>query len=202
MYSFTSRVRFSECDKTLKLSISALINYFQDTSTFQCEELGIGFSYLKEKKAAWVLSYWHIEIHRMPKLGEEIELQTWPYEFKGFMASRNFVMKGVDGEILANANTLWSYIDTEKKRLKKIDQHQIEIYKMSKPFEMPEIQRKIAIPKDAVAYNSFEVVRYLLDSNEHVNNEKYISIASMYLPEEVEIKNIRTEYKMPAVLGD
>ena len=41
-YEFTSRIRYSETDTNGNLSLEALMNYFQDASTFQSEELGVG----------------------------------------------------------------------------------------------------------------------------------------------------------------
>ena len=35
MYSFDSRVRYSEVDEDRKLSLTGVINYMQDCSTFQ-----------------------------------------------------------------------------------------------------------------------------------------------------------------------
>ena len=55
MYTFDSRIRYSEIDADGKLSMAALINYFQDCSTFQSEELGVGIEYLAKRHLAWVL---------------------------------------------------------------------------------------------------------------------------------------------------
>ena len=42
MYTFDSRVRYSETDVNGTLSVTAAVNYFQDCSTFQSEDLGVG----------------------------------------------------------------------------------------------------------------------------------------------------------------
>ena len=39
MYYFTSKVRYSETDEMGKLTLQAILDYFQDVSTFQSEEL-------------------------------------------------------------------------------------------------------------------------------------------------------------------
>ena len=54
MYEFDSRVRYSEVDHHGTMTVPALINYFQDCSTFQSEDLGIGTTELKEEKRAWL----------------------------------------------------------------------------------------------------------------------------------------------------
>ena len=51
MYEFDSRVRYSEVDHHGTMTVPALINYFQDCSTFQSEDLGIGTTVLKESPA-------------------------------------------------------------------------------------------------------------------------------------------------------
>ena len=42
MYTFDSRIRYSETDSEGKLTMASIINYFQDCSTFQSEDLGLG----------------------------------------------------------------------------------------------------------------------------------------------------------------
>ena len=77
MYEFKSRVRYSEIDHRGTMTLPALINYFQDSSTFHSEEAGLGMEHLKAEKKAWVLSYWQVIVERYPKLGEEITVGTW-----------------------------------------------------------------------------------------------------------------------------
>ena len=48
MYEFNSRVRYSEIDHHGTLTLPALINYFQDCSTFQSELLNNGVERLEE----------------------------------------------------------------------------------------------------------------------------------------------------------
>ena len=45
MYTFESRIRYSETDSEGKLTMASLINYFQDCSTFQSEDHGLGLDY-------------------------------------------------------------------------------------------------------------------------------------------------------------
>ena len=85
MYEFDSRVRYSEVDHHGTMTVPALINYFQDCSTFQSEDLGIGTTVLKEEKRAWLLSYWQVILNRKPELGEKITIGTFATEFKGIV---------------------------------------------------------------------------------------------------------------------
>ena len=47
MYEYDKRIGFSECGTDRRLTITALIDAFQDCSTFQSEDSGVGFDVLK-----------------------------------------------------------------------------------------------------------------------------------------------------------
>ena len=112
-YSFSGRVRYSEIGENGLLTLPGVLNYFQDCSTFQSEEVGLGMEVLKEWKRFWVLSAWQVIVDRYPYLGEEITTSTWAYGFRSFLGMRNFCMETKGGERLAYANTYWTYINAE-----------------------------------------------------------------------------------------
>ena len=101
MYHFDSRVRYSETDENGRLSLTGVLNYLQDCSTFQSEDLGIGIRYLTAHDRAWWVTSWQIAIDRYPVLGERIVISTWPYEFKGIYGYRNFAIQDPDGAYAA-----------------------------------------------------------------------------------------------------
>ena len=97
-YEFEGKVRYSEIDHRATMTLPALINYFQDCSTFQSEEVGLGMEVLREWKRFWVLSAWQVIVDRYPYLGEEITTSTWAYGFRSFLGMRNFCMETKGGE--------------------------------------------------------------------------------------------------------
>ena len=76
-YSFSGRVRYSEIGENGLLTLPGILNYFQDCSTFQSEEVGLGIDILKEWKRIWVLSAWQVVVDRYPYMGERIKTSTW-----------------------------------------------------------------------------------------------------------------------------
>ena len=137
MYEFDSRVRYSEVDHHGTMTVPALINYFQDCSTFQSEQLGYGMDVLKKEKKAWVLAYWQVIVKRYPKLCERITVGTFASGFKGMFGNRNFYMKDESGEQIACANSIWGYMDVEKGKPVRVDKEQAEAYGIDEPLEMP-----------------------------------------------------------------
>lgn len=202
MYSFTGRIRFSECDSERRLSIPSLINYFQDCSTQQSEDLGVGFAHMDEVGCIWVLASWQVEICRLPRVGEWVEAGTLPYEFKGFLGLRNFFLKGKDGEPLAIANSQWTLLSTENMKPMRPTEKMLACYPIEPRLEMEYAGRKIGVPQELEKMEPIQVVRTHLDSNNHVNNGQFISMACAYIPEGRVIRGFRAEYKMQAHLGD
>ncbi len=201
-YYFDSRIRYSELDENLRLPLHSLINYFQDCSTFQSEDLGIGVEYLKEKGKLWVLTSWQISVWRYPSLGEEIRTGTWACGFHGFTGMRNFVMETKAGEPLAAAYSEWAYMDLAAGRPVRADEDEMERYGIEDPMEMEYAGRKIPVPEEQRFLEPVTVHAHHLDSNHHVNNGQYVAIAAEYLPGEFQVRRLRAEYKRQARLGD
>ena len=202
MYTFDSRVRYSEIDHTGNMTLPALINYFQDCSTFQSEDIGLGTEVLKAKKKAWILSYWQIVIERLPALGERITAGTFATEFKGLYGNRNFVLDDARGNRLAYANSVWVFMDMEKGRPARPEPEDVLPYGSEPALEMEYEDRKIRLPENLEEKPSFPVRKYHIDTNEHVNNCQYVQMAMDYLPENFKIHQMRAEYKQQARLND
>lgn len=200
MYQFQSKIRYSQLDSQGSLSLPALLDYFQDCSIFQSEELGVGVDYLKERELIWALSSWQIVVKRYPRLCENVTIGTAPYGFKGFIGFRNFGMLDEKGEEIAVANSVWSLIHTSGKPAKPMPE-MLEKYTLSPRREMEYADRKIRFEGEGIPESPINVMAHHLDTNLHVNNGQYVRIAMDYLPEEFSIGQLRAEYKMQAVLG-
>lgn len=202
MYSFQSRVRYSEIGPNKKLDLAGIINYFQDCSTFHSEDIGLGFEFLEDKNLAWIITNWHIDVKRFPSLNEKIIISTWPYAFKTMLGYRNFKMETEDGELLAVADSLWVLMDIAKMRPARVNTEDFKKYIIEERYPMEETPRKIAVPADGIIYDAFSITKSNLDTNNHVNNGQYIKMAADYLPEDFEIKEMRAEYRKSALLYD
>ena len=202
MYTFDSRIRYSEVDSEGKLTMAALINYFQDCSTFQSEDLDLGVRYLRETHLVWVLCFWQIVVERYPELGEKVTIGTQPYDMKGFLGYRNFAMLDEQGNYIAKANTLWSLLNTETGKPTAVPDIMAERYTRAPRLEMDYSSRKITIPANGVEQEALTVKKHHLDTNHHVNNQQFLDIAMNYLPEGFSIGQVRAEYKKQAFLHD
>lgn len=202
MYTFDGRIRFSEVDSEGKLTLSALINYFQDCSTFQSEDLGIGVDYLKEQHRVWVLSSWQIVVEKYPKLCEKVITGTKPYEFKGFFGYRNFSMTDMEGGYYAKAASLWTLLDTDTWKPAMPPQIMYDKYAIEDRLDMEYAPRKIAVPANGTQCEPIVVKKHNIDTNNHVNNGQYVDMAQELLPKNFVVRQMRAEYKKQAFLDD
>ena len=202
MYTFQSRIRYSEIGTDGDLTLESLLDYFQDCSIFHSEELGLGVDYLSEKNLAWVLSSWQIVVERYPHLCENVVIGTAPYEFKSFVGYRNFWMDTEDGERIACANSIWSLMDLKKMAPAKPPIEMVEGYTLSERLQMDYAPRRITVPAEGKLQDQIEVRAHHLDTNGHVNNGQYVRMAMEYIPEDFRIRQLRAEYKKQAVLND
>lgn len=202
MYSYNCKVRYSETGGGKKASIATLANYFQDCAIFQSEAVGRGLDYLSEHERAWFLVSWQIEVLRYPNLGENIQVRTWPYDFKATLGFRNIDILDDNGEQIVRAASIWSYVDTANLRPVKIDDDVSSAYPIEPAIDMVYHPRKIKLYSQHERVDTRKVMSYQIDSNNHMNNEAYIALAQEYVEDISKIKALRAEYRMQYVKDD
>ena len=203
MYSFTSRVRFSEVDCDQQMTLHAILNYFQDCSIFHSAHVHLSIDELTEMGCAWVLTSWQVIVERYPKLGEEILISTWPYGFKGFYGYRNFTIRDSDGTVCAYANTIWTFLDMKTMHPMKVQEWLGDAYGLDEQYPMECAPRKVKVPKEKLVKAApVPVVSSHTDVYRHMNNAVYVQLAQELLPEGTAFRQMRAEYRTAAVAGD
>ena len=216
MYSFDTRVRYSELAEDKKASIVSIINYFQDCCTFEAEDGGVGLRWLKEHGTAWMLTGWQVHVIRRPRYCEDIRVTTWACDFRYSFGKRSFTITDMEGNLLVWALSDWAYVNIETGSFEKhVPEKELEVYGMDVPiserFEEfkiegnPEdviIKGKIRIPEDMEALPSLCVTPANLDTNHHVNNVEYVALAKSVISDEIDTRLLRTEIKRQSKLGD
>ena len=205
MYSFDTRVRFSEIQEDKKMSLVAMINCFQDCCTYEAEDGGVGLDWFDTHHCTWMLVNWQIKIKKYPVFCQNIKVTTWACGFRAFIGKRNFTIEDKDtGELLVYAYSEWAYVNTEKNRPERnVPEKELKVYGMKEPLDMEFDTGKIELPQDTgTRLNPITVTRTDIDTNHHVNNGKYIELAMSVLPDDIKISGFRAEYKKQSVLGD
>ena len=202
VFEYTDTIRYSKVDGELKLSVPALIDYFQDAAISQSEELGVGTKVLNARSFAWFLISWDVRIRRMPELNERIVVGTYPYHFRGMLGNRAVYMRTADGEMLAEADARWALMDTSRMRMAKIPEDILARYELGDGPLFESRGRKIEVPEGGASYEPVPVQEYMLDNNGHVNNGQFVHLAMSYAPKGAKVAELRVEYKKQARPGE
>lgn len=202
----TQRIRSYEVDKNNRLTLEKLVNYAQDIAMAQGESLGVGQAHLEEKKLAWVIVKFDIQLERYPVYNEEIRVETQPVGFHKLTADRKFWFVDSGNNSLGTIASQWVMLDLDRGRMKPIP----EFYSKSYGFDPLDNEKvsyeRIHLP-DSWDLESEEVVKYSdLDFNNHVNNGRYLRWITDLVPaafmDEHEAKRLQVSYKKEARMGD
>ncbi|AZV58900.1 acyl-ACP thioesterase domain-containing protein [Clostridium sp. AWRP] len=199
-------VQYYEIDFRKKLLVTSLMNYFEDVSTKQSEDIGGGLDYLKQTGVAWVLYKWDIHINRHPNYGEKIAVQTKAYSFRKFYGYRTFKVLDDKGNVIASANSIWLLIDKEKRKVIRITEDMYKMYGVAENDIKRLIIKKIKLPEQFDIEKSFDVRYSDIDTNRHVNNVKYVDWIVETIPLDIvlnfNIKNLNITYEKEALYGE
>lgn len=205
MYSFESRIRYSECDETGSLSIRGMIDYLQDCSTFHAIELGLGPEHMRRNHYSWLVAAWQIEIEGLPALGETITTGTWCPGLRRSQAVRCFTITSSSSTVLVRADSLWFVFDTQKGMPIRVPPSQLAYVSGEPRIDLPPTRRRAQVEGPFVELAPIVVSERLLDTNRHVNNANYIQMAldgaahadGYHIPH-----RIYAQYRSMALLGD
>ena len=185
MYTFKTNVRYSEFDSNGNVRPEAIVNLLQDCTTFHSESLGATGEFCKAHNKVWVLNAWQIEIKGEFKLGDEITVATWPYDFSGAFGLRNLVIQNKDGQNIVEANAVWVFADIETGRPVKLTEEFTKFYTVEEKLDMDYVDRKVAL--SAVPPLLFNILFHAVLSSDVICDavsdacaEKNVSILSIF----------------------
>lgn len=161
-----------ECDRGEKIKIISIFHLLQDMADAHAEKLNVGYTFYKQNHLAWIGRAYHIKIFSLPKIFDKITLETWPCARTALIATREFFIKDMKGNILIAASSQWAMIDTIKMRPIKFDNYNLTYdvlperaleteFTKIQTLQKTDFEKKIQIREDDI------------DSNGHVNNCVY-----------------------------
>lgn len=173
----TYEIMFRDIDEDYNCRLTSIMDFLGDIALVHGEDGGIDFIEENKNGIAQVYLDCKVKINRYPKYREKINLSTYVESMQKFYATRKYIAKDSNGEIVFEAIALAVTIDMKKRRLTRIPERYYEIYGVEKKaFAKPErlnIEEVNHIAKEKV----FKIRDTDRDSNRHVNNVRYIEWA-------------------------
>jgi acyl-ACP thioesterase len=180
----TFRVRSYEVDAFGALAVPALAGYLQEVAGHHADALGVGLDLLRREGLTWVLSRARIELEAPLRLGDALEIATWPSGLERLAARREFeVRRG--GDIVARATSAWFVLDLASRRPVRPERaldprlprtpgvHVVDLA----DGKLPELRHWDIQKRFHVRYEDIDV-------NEHVTNTSYLTWALEAVPRE------------------
>jgi medium-chain acyl-[acyl-carrier-protein] hydrolase len=180
----TFRVHGYELDFQGKIQPIVLLNYLQEVASEHAAKLGFSVISLREKNLTWVLSRYHVQIHRYPGYGENIYIKTWPSAAQGLFALRDFEMLDEKENKILAATSSWIMLDYQKKRPIQLDAFLPNFPTYGKRALVDKFLSLPTVEKPIFEF-SFQVRMSDLDLNQHVNHTSYIHWAIETAPEDI-----------------
>jgi medium-chain acyl-[acyl-carrier-protein] hydrolase len=205
VYQEKKRVACYESDSTEKMLPTTAMNYFQEASTNQGNQLGLGGDYLKANNLAWFLVKYVIRFNDYPRYQDEVTVTTRATGMDKFCATRRFTIEDANGAERVIADTQWLLINRDTEKMERIDEHsEMDAYAC---FEKGQpIFKKIGRINQIGLEKSFSVRFLDIDFNKHVNHVKYLAWAIEVLPLEVvktkQLSEAKMVYKAQCFYGD
>lgn len=180
---------------------SRLLRVMQDIAGDDADRRGGGMDALAEKNCAWVLVKLRIDIARMPRPGEEIEISTWPGKSRLAIYPRSYEIKDAAGEVIVSGLSTWVIMDMDSRSLISGESRGIAIAGEEEGRLHP--QRKLSVPEGGREYELTPSAEQI-DRNGHMNNAAYLDAVEPMLPEEYrgrELRAIAVDYEHEILPG-
>jgi acyl-ACP thioesterase len=112
----TADIRFGCVDRSDRLTLASVFNFFQEAAISHAADLGVGRDDLALSAQAWVLSRLSLFIERRAAYGETVEVSTWPRRSEKLFALRDYEIRDAQGKAIVRGRGGWLVLDIEKRR--------------------------------------------------------------------------------------
>ena len=202
MYSKKYEISEKDCNENSFLLVSSLFNYLQMIMSSNVNYLGAGSDYHHKRNLAWVFVDYEVNITKLPRKGDIVNVGTIPYSFKRFYAFRKYEIKDNFGNILVIATGKFVLINFLTKEIVSPSNEVIEQFKMQEKEPVALKMTKQHKVDELRLVKELIVSEKDIDENNHVNNAVYLQYVEEDLQDIEQIKDIRVTYKKEAVQGD
>jgi acyl-ACP thioesterase len=109
-------LRFGAVDKSDRLTLDGVFQFFQEAAISHAENLGVGREDMARTGQAWILSRITVMMERRPTYRETVTVRSWPRGSEKLFAMRNYDIRDKDDVPIVYARSAWLIVDMEKRR--------------------------------------------------------------------------------------
>lgn len=177
------QVKWHDTDANREVRPSQILMYMQETANLQLQFHGIPLDDLRDKHGlGFILSRISVRIYEPLYAHDEIDVQTWICDSRGFSFNRCFcILK--NEKIVAEAYSVWALIDIRDRRLLKVNEFEFG-FVGDEPLQV-DLPRRVHFPPMLPIEDAGErTIRYCdIDYNGHMNNTRYPDMLCDFVPD-------------------
>ncbi len=203
-YTEKYKIKWHDTDATRKVRPSELLVYMQETANLQFVSCGRDLDKNRDSDGlGFIVSKMSIDIHKPLYAYEDIEVETFTCESRGYSFNRCFrILRG--DELIAEAASVWALVNIRDGKLVRVDAYDVgfeneETLTTKAPLriKMPPADVFKSLGKRKIVYSD-------IDYNMHMNNTRYPNMLCdfMDIEDTEKICGISLSYLHEAALGD
>lgn len=167
-------LRYTDVDAYDGLKPSSLLSMLEESACLSADELGFGYKDVAPVNKGFIIVNWYIQLEAPVKLGNKLEVHTWPLRPKHLIFLRDYELF-VGGNKVGVATARWCMIDTVNFNVLPanaffkegdFDNYNTERSIDFKAWKIPQTEAGKVVYTKKVAYSDY-------DHYFHLNNTKY-----------------------------
>ena len=199
-------IRHHECDADGELKLHCLLDRMQDAAAEHAAVLNVGMEEMAEMQLIWVLSRLKIKLERPLRLGENLEVRTFPTGVQRIFAHRCYDLR-VDGQRVGYAGSFWLPVNVAANR-------PVNAKKVLPPdiMDVPDAEKFFADMDKLTECTSGIVADYRVgsgdvDLNRHLNNAVYARwiidvLGEKYASKSISVREVQLNYISAGQFGE
>ncbi len=181
-FSETYKVCWHDTDAGRVIRPTRMLTYLEETANHQCASFGKDLDLMRdEDQMGFILTRIELRAHALLRKGDEIRVDTWVSDVKGFSTCREFSVYQGD-RCVWEGSSIWALVRVDTHALCKMEDY---------PYPYPREEGHDYKPPMRLQMEGLEVVGTypvsyaVTDYNGHMNNTFYPDVVMNFLPSDV-----------------
>jgi acyl-ACP thioesterase len=179
-------LRYFEMNNFGEAAPTTILTLLEETAADHCYSINHSLYDLENQNIGWVLLSGILKMHRYPSYKEKIIIRTWLSSYSLVKGIRENIIYDEKRNIIGQAKGLWVFFDIMRRRPVGI----FDSIKERWSYDIDEsinydITKKIKPIDSEIHIKAFNVNRYDVDTNQHVNNIRYLQWLIESIPDHI-----------------
>lgn len=173
MWQETFPVRFGAIDRSDRLTLSAMFQFFQEAAISHAENLGVGREDMAKAGQVWILSRMSVQVDRRPGYCQTITVRSWPRGCEKLFALRDYDILDTANTSMVRARSGWIIIDLKTRRPLR-PQQVVQTMPQNEGLDALALSSGLTQRGGLAKTGERKALYTDVDYNGHVNNVRYV----------------------------